>query len=282
LVAKLGLRERNNPVAIDAVALAPGNGGDDQEEGASKGTPDSPKEDVATPKQQPAAPVPNTPELTAPKPESPKIPEPSRPDTMRFIDESKQASDAIQKQVEEAMNQAQPRQEAPKARGTPDGTGKGVEGSGPGAGRSGSIVQQRVRRRGRWQLDFTVASAEDHLRQLSALGAILAFPAGGGKFYVVRDLMGRPPRGKIEDVAKINRIWFIDRQPATASEIARVLHSPLAGPFFVAFFPNELENSMAEMEKSYRGRPEQELTEKFRFKVIPSGGSWTVVVDETQ
>jgi hypothetical protein len=282
LVAKLGLRERNNPVAIDAVALAPGNGGDDQEEGASKGTPDSPKEDVATPKpqQQPAAPVPNTPELTAPKAESPKIPEPSRPDTMRFIDESKQASDAIQKMVQEAMKEPPLTQEVPKARGKPDGTGKGVQGSGPGSGRSGSIVQQRIRRRARWHIMLRTHGPEDHVGQFAALGVILAFPTGGGQFYVVRDLLGRPPRGKIEDISKIFKFYAIDQDPGSARDLARFLHAPLGATFFLAFFPNELENAMAEMEKTYRGRREEELTENTYFKVVPSGGSYVVVIDE--
>jgi hypothetical protein len=285
LVAKLGWREHNNQVALGAVALdpGPGKGGDNREEGASKGTPDSSKEDVATPKaQQHSTPVPNTPELIAPKREPSTIPKPSAPDRERIIAEAKQASDAFQRQVEEAMNQAPPRHEDPKARGEPDGLGKGVKGPGPGAGPAAAMNQQRINRRGRWQLDFRVANAEDHLRQLSALGAILAFPAGGGKFFIVRDLMGRPPRGKIEDVSKINRIWFIDYQPATAREIARVLHSPLAEPYFVAFFPNELENHMGEMEQKFRGLPEKELREKFRFRVVPDGGAWKVVPDENQ
>jgi hypothetical protein len=131
----------------------------------------------------------------------------------------------------------------------------------------------------RWEVNFRVTSPEDHIRQFAALGAILAIPDPQGRYHVFRDLNHRV--GRVEDLSNINRIWFIDRNPDTVAGISSLLRMPQP-PVLIAFFPQELEERMAEMEKQYRGQREDDIHDKFMFQVVPRGGTYQVVVGEGQ
>ena len=97
----------------------------------------------------------------------------------------------------------------------------------------------------RWQINFSVENAQDHLNQLHALGAILAFPEPDERFRVVRDLKQRPARAEIEDINSINRIFWYDTKPDTVSSLARALGlnlNPMPG-VLGGFFPESLERN---------------------------------------
>lgn len=139
--------------------------------------------------------------------------------------------------------------------GTGQGTGKG---SGKGPGRAN--LTPREKRMLRWHLQFEVPrderSGPEYLGQMRDLKAILAFPydeaAGVPKFKVVRDLQ---PGAKLldEDVARLNRIYWINDNPSAVQEILQALGitlSPLPSRF-VAFMPPELEQRLYDMERDH-------------------------------
>jgi hypothetical protein len=69
---------------------------------------------------------------------------------------------------------------------------------------------ERMKRTLRWTLKFDTKTGADYARQLAALEAILAVPADGTKYLVIRDLTQRPVKLEEEDLKKINRIFWVD------------------------------------------------------------------------
>jgi hypothetical protein len=172
-----------------------------------------------------------------------------------------------------------------KIRSTPPA---GNEGGTPGGidtpggigspGGPGEIRSDRVRR---WQVNFSVAGPEDHLRQFAGLGAILAVPDGDGRYYVYRELSRRPIVGKVEDISTINRIWFIDSKEETATGIARLLGIPEQPKELIAFFPQRLEQQMAALENQlYPGA--KKTGKKVFFEVVRRGAGYQVQLAEAQ
>src|SRR5262249_984472 len=120
------------------------------------------------------------------------------------------------------------------------GKDKGV-GTGDGPGMGAGNLDARVKRTLRWTLMFNTLNGDDYRRQFAALGAILAIPDRSGEYRVIRDLNKRPATGEIEDVGKINRIFWVDDKPDSVRSLAMALGlNPLPSQI-VAFFPVELE-----------------------------------------
>jgi len=126
-----------------------------------------------------------------------------------------------------------------------------------------------------------VVSAEDHLQQFAALGAILAFPDPSGRYHVFRNLTRRPPAGTLEDLSKMDRIWFIDQKPETVAGVVHLLGMKLEPAILIAFFPKQLEDDMAELEKGYRAS-HKGAPERIVFQVVLRAGSYRVVVADPQ
>jgi hypothetical protein len=158
--------------------------------------------------------------------------------------------------------------------GSKDGTPAGTGAPGP----LGSIRDDRIRR---WQVNFTVAGAEDHLRQFAALGAILAVPDADGSYRVYRELSRRPLVGKVEDISKIDRIWFIDAKTETVIAIARLLGMPGQPTKLIAFFPQKLEQEMVTLENVLYPGPNKP-NRKIVFQVVRRGDSYRVKLAEPQ
>jgi hypothetical protein len=158
--------------------------------------------------------------------------------------------------------------------GSEDGTarGTGVPGSPNG------IRTDRVRR---WQVNFTVAGPEDHLRQFAGLGAILAVTDADGRYHVYRELSRRPLVGNVEDISKIDRIWFIEREAETVTGIARVLRLPGQPKLLIAFFPQKLEQEMATLENElYPGA--KKTNRKIVFQVVRRADGYRVQLAQPQ
>jgi hypothetical protein len=227
------------------------------------------------------APAPPKETLTDPKAQDLALPEIQEAQG-RFIDESNRAVQGLKELDEEVrkklFNSLAGASKGKGGTGTGGGKGAGTgtgSGTAPGEGNL-SVRQKRVLR---WEVNFRVMSPEDHIRQFAALGAILAIPDPQGRYHVFRDLNRRV--GRVEDLSNINRIWFIDRSPDTVAGISSLLRMPQP-PVLIAFFPQELEERMVEMEKQYRGQREDELHEKFIFQVVPRGGTYQLVVGDHQ
>jgi hypothetical protein len=111
----------------------------------------------------------------------------------------------------------------------------------------------------RWNMHFATGNAAEYLRQLSALGAILAIPVpgklGGTEFLVVRDLLQRPRvHAAREDVGRIQRIYWIDDKPESVTDVMREMGLEYRPNRFVAFMPAELEQKLFAMEREYYKR----------------------------
>jgi hypothetical protein len=283
LAAKWGLGDSEKPIPISMMD-EPGGGGQPEgkdagtgSEGAvqSKEATESPSNTVAD-----ATPVPKE-NLNAPTVDPvdlPKIQDPSA----RYIDESAEAMKGLAKLDEQTRKNLfnSLRDPAKGKGGSGTGGGKGT-GTGTGSGTASGEGNLNVRQKRvlRWEVNFRVMSPEDHLRQFAALGAILAVPDPQGRYHVFRDLYKRS--GRVEDLSNINRIWFIDRNPETVAGISSLLRMPQP-PVLIAFFPQDLEKRMAEMEQRYRGQREDDIHEKFVFQVVPRGGTYEVVVGDRQ
>lgn len=299
--ARLGFGEGDKPVDI-AGLLEEGGGG-----GSPDGSADAKPEEKVThgaevaqrnqAETAPTRPPEHKTELNVPTPTpQPKIEfKEKSSDAERLIQESESAVGTLaesSKAAEDLLKNLGPAggSPAPAGRGGPGsgggmGSGHGARtgpgtGNGPGDGRGGTL-SQRAKRVLRWHMIFRPRGPDDHLHQLAALGAILAFPQPGNRYYVVRDPDARPAHGQIEDVSKLNRIFWMDQEPNVAQELIRVLGlRVMPANYFVVFFPEELEKQMSEMELQYRQKPENEIDirEKFEFDVVPDGrGGYRVI-----
>lgn len=221
-----------------------------------------------TPREQPKLEVPQPPQINF----SPAV-EPPRPPVEQF--------DGIQHEIQRMLQQDELRRSLQRPRpgpstGPPDGKG------GPGSKLGGADPNgemRRIKRAKRWHLTFHTADVGEHVRQLAALGAILAFPQGDGRYVVVRNLSQRPAKGAIEDVGKINRIFWVDNEPTVAKDLAAHLGVGGTPRYFVAFFPEALEQQMQGMEQHATGRTEEAIgdNERFDFEVVRRDGSYVVM-----
>jgi hypothetical protein len=283
------LGDKDTPLPI-SIMDDPGGGG--QPAGQPTGTGGQgaiqPKETAADSKPTTVAEAPSTPkeDLEQPKVDPLELPKLNDP-SVRWIDESNNALQGL-KELDKAARQklfdglGNP---SKGKGGTGGGGGKGAgQGTGTGSGTAPGEgnLSVRQKRQLRWEINFRVNGPEDHLRQFAALGAILAVPGPNGTFRVFRDLNRRPPSGKVEDLAHLNRIWWSDRNPDTIMGLSQVLRVP-PGPVLFAFFPQSLEERLTQMEKDYRHQQNEDLIqEKMRFQVVPRGGSYEVEVDPRQ
>jgi hypothetical protein len=183
-------------------------------------------------------------------------------------------------QVEQALSQATGSTPGRGQGGPGGGGGKGSGyGTGEGSGTGPGTLTKTEKRRRRWQLNFSVRDATDHLNQFAALGAILAIPEPSGGFRLFRDLSHRHPAGEhVDGLEDINRLGFADQEPETARELSRELGMP-APPYLLAFFPKDLEEKMAAMEQQYYHRAEDEIRTKTYFQVVPKGLGYDIIIN---
>jgi hypothetical protein len=167
-------------------------------------------------------------------------------------------------------------------RGGGSGSGRGT-GIGDGEGEGHGKLTKREKRMLRWTMLFRPQTPTDYVDQLRGLGAILAFPIPGtNEFQVVRDLSARPPRFSKEaeeEVKKLNRIYWFDNDPRSAAQVLNVLGLRLQPmpEYFIAFFPEEVEQKLHQREeaylnKRYPGQNEESITET-KFRLVERGGT---------
>ncbi|MGH7172166.1 MAG: hypothetical protein ACRELG_17970 [Gemmataceae bacterium] len=140
-------------------------------------------------------------------------------------------------------------------------------------------LSKREKRMLRWTRKFDTKNAEDYVQQMRALGAILAFPIKKGEYVVIRDLSKRPAEPKAEDIAKMNRIYWIDHKAESVRDVCTILGVKGSPDHFIAFFPEKLENQLHEKELKYKGLPEDDI-EATSFRVFRRGAAWQVKVVE--
>ncbi|MFO0844489.1 MAG: hypothetical protein U0797_19180 [Gemmataceae bacterium] len=207
-------------------------------------------------------------------------------ESTRFIEQSNsEASKAFARLsdgVRKKLGAGQDKGKGGTGTGGGQGTGQG-KGVGDGKGDARMALTKREKRMLRWHMRFTANSGEEYLQQLKGLGAILAFPLGDENdptFHVVRDL--RPgAKATPEDVAKLNRIYWIDDKPRSVQDILRALRLQLPGmpSRFVAFMPEALEKRLFDMERRYvervlRRRFDEDAIMETTFRCVLTGNGF--------
>jgi hypothetical protein len=274
---KLGWDE-NKPPEVSAVVVDAGGGGNPEGvKGGVEGGGPAASEDVKEP-SDPTKP---------PSVDDVKVPDVGEADPLTLP----QVTDNSGKKLVEASSQAiknlasvdtEARKKlfsavGDKGRGGPGtGGGKGTghgEGVGTGTG-EGKGLSKRQKRVLRWSMTFNTENGDDYARQLAGIkpggGAILAVPVGGGQYEVLRDLRQRPARGKVEDLATIKSIFWVDDKPDSVSGLAHALQIKVP-QYFVAFFPPDLEEELARLERQKAGGGvSEDDIEETRFNVVRS------------
>jgi hypothetical protein len=270
----------DKPVDIE-VAEAPGGGGTPEGDASSKGMATPHGDETASDVKQLAQPKPTepTPQLEQVKPVEKKALEAPAERAIQDEDSQKKLAALSQQAMEQALSQATGSTPG-RGRGGPGGGGGKGSGYGPGEGSGtgpGTLTKTEKRRR-RWQLNFHVRDAVDHLNQFAALGAILAIPEPNGGFRVYRDLRRRHPEGEHLDSVEGMGLGFADQEQDTTRELARELGMPQP-PYLLAFFPKDLEERMAAMELQYYHRSEDDIRTKTYFQVVPRGVSYEIIIN---
>ncbi len=106
----------------------------------------------------------------------------------------------------------------------------------------------------------------------------MAFPQPDGGYLVYRDLRA-PAKGKIEDFASINRIFWVDDKKDSIRSLAAAMEVSIPDGPIVAFFPPELEAELLRKELSYRGKKEEDI-KATHFKINVRGGNFVPEVVE--
>lgn len=296
LIAWLGAYLYGNShrsLPVEAVRLDLGGGG-----GNPRGSGDGPNngEPVeASSNASEKGPSENAPSETEPRPKQINVAEGTRYQ-VKFDDDFFKETDTQAAKNFQALSKVTSRlrlseNKAPKASGygqggtgTGGGSGSGQgTGIGDGKGEGHGKLTKREKRMLRWTMLFRPQSPTDYVGQLRGLGAILAFPIpGSNEYQVVRDLAVRPPKfthESEEDVKKLNRIFWFDNDPRSVAQVLNVLGLRLQTmpDYFIAFFPEEVEQKLHQREeaylnKHYRGAGEDSIKET-RFRLVERGGT---------
>jgi hypothetical protein len=300
VITRTRLDEQKAPPSLDVIAapgLPPMNAGGGGEPGgndtAAGGTRTKGREIAAN--EPPPEPQPgNQPPEAAERLELVKLPPiqvvTSKEGTREIVGENRKVFGDLNVIVDQAKNkleQAIARAGAAKGQGGPGkdggkgaGEGPGV-GPGKGPGIAGGNATIRQRRQARWKMFFSTLGGEDYLKQMRGLGAILAVPQLKGdkqiEYLVIRDIK-RNAVAKREDVSKLNRIFWIDNEPRSVLTVAKALGLRNPPPFFVAFFPPELEERLRQLEQQAYSGDEDRIVET-HFRVVYRGGVYQAELD---
>jgi hypothetical protein len=199
------------------------------------------------------------------------------PDAQRYIAENNLALAGIQKMSRDARDQLM--------KGLAQGTGQAGNPNAPrgpgdggnnGKGGTGTLSQSQKRVM-RWTMLFDTQSGADYVRQLDALGAIIGVPMPNEQYKIIRNLKQKPAQGQVEDLTKINRIFWVDNNPESVQSLANGLGLKPTPELLVAFFPKNLEEKLAKLERDYKKLEEDQILET-RFRVVKKGGVYEPVV----
>ena len=126
---------------------------------------------------------------------------------------------------------------------------------------------------------FNTSNGRDYLRQLHALGAMLAIPGPDGGYLVIRDLLKRPVQPMPEDLAGMDKIYWIDDKSGSVASLSAAMGLQPPPSHVAAFFPKELEQRLLALETKQlpRGRTEDDI-EETRFEVRRDGQTYIPVI----
>ncbi len=263
-----------NPVPMIGITVD-GDGSGENGAGGGGGEP-MPKEDI-NPLERPMDPSRPIPEADLAKikeldqwiPKVPSTDDGLRPQDLDTIQKINKLNDDLRKALLDGMSRK-------KGKGPGDGAGNsGVEGKGSNATGDPSSSGNRAVR---WELNFRTNDARDYLNQLAAMKATLVIPQPTdwktNKAY--RNLLSNPS-GEIFEMKDMPGLYFVDDSSDSAGRIGEVLKLSFSPPFFIAFFPKEIEEKLAKEERAYRGRKESEIFST-KFKILIRNGEPAITV----
>jgi hypothetical protein len=286
LLARLNWASEGKPVASDAVVTEePRGGGGGHPDGVGKNPGDGaippPDAEAALLNQQQVVDPQKRTRLDEAKKDVLTLPEFKDDPSRDIIEGGGRAVDAwlnLKKEVRAKLDGAiAGKGDGGSGSGGGEGTGRGPgKGSGVGPGRGNRDRANRVLR---WTLIFNTRDGQDYLRQIDAFGGIIAVPdpKDPDNYLVIRDLKERPARPQAEDIAKIQRIYWIDDKEWSVKSMGSALGLAQVPSHFVVFFPVEFEQRLLDLELKYRNKQEHEIVET-RFDVRRAGGTYEPVV----
>jgi hypothetical protein len=169
-----------------------------------------------------------------------------------------------------------------KGKGDNPGAGAGKD-PGPGAGGPGGPgdATSSGNRSMRWVIVFKTASGKDYLEQLNAFQAkiVVPEPPDWKKNLLFEDIVGDNPVGKPLRDQDLPEMYFKDEDRNSAAKVAAALGLNHKPPYFIAFFPKEIENELATKERSYRNRKEEEIYST-TFRVLNRDGRYVITVTD--
>jgi hypothetical protein len=192
------------------------------------------------------------------------------------FDPSAMPPEDIPKKVADRISQAKNRLE--KALQTPPKTGtggKGGSGSGIG-GMGGGGATGRAARPARWVLIAQGTDIRSYLVQLDGLGAAFAVPGRGDRFVYFHNVVGSNRTSEERDLGGENRIYWTFEKPSMVRDFCQFVGISNAD-MLVMFLPVELEERMAEMERNFQNKSEEQIAQT-RFRIVQRDGRYDVVV----
>jgi hypothetical protein len=271
-----------NQVPVEVVHFA-GGGGDPRADGPGPGRA------VVPPVEEGAKPGTDT----TPPEKRPGIETPGVKPVIEFDDNARRAisvrtgptdSRALINLMDRLHSTFGPPQKPGPGQGGPGDSGGLGEGHGPGTGPASgpgtgkAHLTQREKRMLRWTMHFNTDTGRDYLAQLAGLGAFIAVPiretSGGSDYELIREPLKTPVMLLKEDVNALNRIFWFESDRQSVRDVMQALGLTLRPSHFVAFLPEELENTLFKLEREKAGtRPEDDILET-HFRVRHANGRY--------
>ena len=211
-------------------------------------------------------------------------------DSRRLIQEGGQAVTAalnLSQEMRKKLNDGLVAGQGKKGPGSDGGDGNGRspgtgDQDGPGTN-TANIRNQKVQRLLRWTMLFNTRDGQDYCRQLVGLGAILAIPdpVKPDRYLIIRDLTAQPVEPREEDLAQIQRIYWIDDKPSSIQSLAGALGLQPIPSRIVAFFPEGLEKKLLDLELNFRHHKEEDIVEtRFEIRLTSAGHYEPMVISQ--
>lgn len=185
---------------------------------------------------------------------------------------SEDISEKVAARVKQAQRQLEQLQQSQAKSGT---GGKGGPNTGLG-GSGGSGASGKAARAARWVLIAQGPDIRSYLAQLDGLGAAFAVPGSGDRFRYFRNVASSNRTSEERDLGGENRIFWSFEKPSMIREFCQYVGISGAD-MLVIFLPVEVEQRMAELERSYKGLSEDQIAQT-RFRVVPKDGRYDVAV----
>lgn len=165
------------------------------------------------------------------------------------------------------------------------GTGNGTSGGDPlsGKGPGGFGASSTYARALRWILRFETTSGEDYVNQMSGIGGVVMVPVPpeNKNFIIFKSpRSGQSAPATDDDIQKYAKlIQFAEVRKEPVESVAKALKLTFTPKMFYAYFPRDLEEKLAALEKNYQNKAPEQIRST-AFKVIVRGGNYEFIVVE--